>query len=140
MATLFPYSTFYRSQRAWSTKDRNLRRFQPSSSLSNLVENEVVGTAPFLERLTIAQCLHFPCDDATEHRHANVRLAKIFILPICDGPLATDAYRVLDHRKQAMAGVHLFQCHLAVHRSEEHTSELPSLMRISYAFFSLQKK
>src|SRR3546814_17273977 len=82
-------------------------RFQPKSILSNLVENEVVGTSPFLERLTIAQCLHFPCDDATEHRHANVRLAKIFILPICDGPLATDAYRVLDHRKQAMAGVHL---------------------------------
>src|SRR3546814_6958354 len=25
-------------------------------------------------------------------------------------------------------------------RSEEHTSELPSLMRISYAFFCLQKK
>src|SRR3546814_16776048 len=39
------------------------------------------------------------------------------ILPICDGPLATDAYRVLDHRKQAMAGVHLFQCHLAVHEA-----------------------
>src|SRR3546814_3362523 len=28
----------------------------------------------------------------------------------------------------------------AAHRSEEHTSELQSLMRISYAVFSLQKK
>src|SRR3546814_7018793 len=28
----------------------------------------------------------------------------------------------------------------AVHRSEEHTSELQSLMRISYAVFCLQKK
>src|SRR3546814_1121344 len=29
---------------------------------------------------------------------------------------------------------------LAVHRSEEHTSELQSLMRISYAVFCLKKK
>src|SRR3546814_5782018 len=30
--------------------------------------------------------------------------------------------------------------HLANHRSEEHTSELQSLMRISYAVFCLKKK
>src|SRR3546814_4349466 len=30
--------------------------------------------------------------------------------------------------------------HFLEHRSEEHTSELPSLMRISYAAFCLQKK
>src|SRR3546814_10159833 len=30
--------------------------------------------------------------------------------------------------------------HLTRHRSEEHTSELPSLMRISYAVFCLNKK
>src|SRR3546814_9658837 len=30
--------------------------------------------------------------------------------------------------------------HLAIGRSEEHTSELQSLMRISYAVFCLQKK
>src|SRR3546814_9722425 len=30
--------------------------------------------------------------------------------------------------------------HFAAHRSEEHTSELQSLMRISYAVFCLKKK
>src|SRR3546814_13349637 len=37
--------------------------------------------------------------------------------------------------------VGLFAVHFAVaHRSEEHTSELQSLMRISYAVFCLKKK
>src|SRR3546814_9361215 len=31
-------------------------------------------------------------------------------------------------------------CELAINRSEEHTSELQSLMRISYAVFCLKKK
>src|SRR3546814_4187021 len=31
-------------------------------------------------------------------------------------------------------------CAIVVHRSEEHTSELQSLMRISYAVFCLKKK
>src|SRR3546814_7161571 len=41
---------------------------------------------------------------------------------------------LLDHRK----GAHLDA--LARRRSEEHTSELQSLMRISYAVFCLKKK
>src|SRR3546814_7801155 len=32
------------------------------------------------------------------------------------------------------------ECHLSLPRSEEHTSELQSLMRISYAVFCLKKK
>src|SRR3546814_2996498 len=39
---------------------------------------------------------------------------------------------VVDHRDVAVAR--------AAHRSEEHTSELQSLMRISYAVFCLKKK
>src|SRR3546814_9114516 len=39
-------------------------------------------------------------------------------------------------------GAGRLQClgHVEVHRSEEHTSELQSLMRISYAVFCLKKK
>src|SRR3546814_9848078 len=37
-------------------------------------------------------------------------------------------------------GAGLDQCDRAVHRSEEHTSELQSLMRSSYAVFCLKKK
>src|SRR3546814_1665529 len=33
-----------------------------------------------------------------------------------------------------------FSCKMAIARSEEHTSELQSLMRISYAVFCLKKK
>src|SRR3546814_4550462 len=33
-----------------------------------------------------------------------------------------------------------FECHVKARRSEEHTSELQSLMRISYAVFCLQKQ
>src|SRR3546814_10401122 len=33
-----------------------------------------------------------------------------------------------------------FAFHMEIHRSEEHTSELQSLMRISYAVFCLKKK
>src|SRR3546814_7547519 len=33
-----------------------------------------------------------------------------------------------------------YRCPVACHRSEEHTSELQSLMRISYALFSSNKK
>src|SRR3546814_2353753 len=37
-------------------------------------------------------------------------------------------------------GFPVFDLHLVEHRSEEHTSELQSLMRISYAVFCLKKK
>src|SRR3546814_3003394 len=44
-----------------------------------------------------------------------------------------------DQCRRARARADLFAVH-ARHRSEEHTSELQSLMRISYAVFCLQKK
>src|SRR3546814_5016278 len=42
--------------------------------------------------------------------------------------------------RRALGMQRLAQLEEAVHRSEEHTSELQSLMRISYAVFCLQKK
>src|SRR3546814_8774366 len=55
------------------------------------------------------------------------------------------AIRVIRRLKSRDVGDILTQRQLAVHReigerSEEHTSELQSLMRISYAVFCLQKK
>src|SRR3546814_1430903 len=43
-------------------------------------------------------------------------------------------------QRQALLGQHLRFIILADGRSEEHTSELQSLMRISYAVFCLKKK
>src|SRR3546814_1262717 len=52
---------------------------------------------------------------------------------VCGEPRLTDAAGVGDDRDDAAPA----QSH---HRSEEHTSELQSLMRISYAVFCLKKK
>src|SRR3546814_8511713 len=52
-----------------------------------------------------------------------------------------DWQRRLDRRGHAIVGVDLLlQLIRNVRRSEEHTSELQSLMRISYAVFCLNKK
>src|SRR3546814_10297974 len=48
--------------------------------------------------------------------------------------------RRLAVRLQAARPGQLGHAHREVHRSEEHTSELQSLMRISYAVFCLKKK
>src|SRR3546814_8584642 len=49
------------------------------------------------------------------------------------------AFENLGHQRAArFAEIAAAQC--AAHRSEEHTSELQSLMRISYAVFCLKKK
>src|SRR3546814_10906758 len=48
--------------------------------------------------------------------------------------------RMMGDRKTIREGRATTQCILLIARSEEHTSELPSLMRISYAVFSLKKK
>src|SRR3546814_3032816 len=50
-----------------------------------------------------------------------------------DGVQADGVEAAVGEQQQRRAGV-------ALHRSEEHTSELQSLMRISYAVFCLKKK
>src|SRR3546814_2150695 len=56
--------------------------------------------------------------------------------------VAVDPRLVGEHREMAVHTEDLRQQLLseAVHRSEEHTSELQSLMRISYAVFCFKKK
>src|SRR3546814_7960010 len=48
--------------------------------------------------------------------------------------------RIDDIREEARVGFPTPRCGSASSRSEEHTSELQSLMRISYAVFCLKKK
>src|SRR3546814_10834177 len=54
--------------------------------------------------------------------------------------LAADALRTNDPSLVAAAVGPFGSRHLDQHRSEEHTSELQSLMRITYAVFCLKKK
>src|SRR3546814_10794818 len=55
------------------------------------------------------------------------------------GVVAADGARPADHRVDG-AGCQYRDRRLFARRSEEHTSELQSLMRISYAVFCLKKK
>src|SRR3546814_6565269 len=57
------------------------------------------------------------------------------------GPLHPSASRNRSHNQFAQPGRPQFRsAQLCFRRSEEHTSELQSLMRISYAVFCLKKK
>src|SRR3546814_7171026 len=57
------------------------------------------------------------------------------LLPLVPGQRVLDVFQPLPARLDAAAQQHQRRC-----RSEEHTSELQSLMRISYAVFCLKKK
>src|SRR3546814_4546038 len=75
-----------------------------------------------------------------EHRlvdHVGVGLQKLHVCAVAQPPL------VVQRRDDAVMdiGGRALVHHLGLHlRSEEHTSELQSLMRISYAVFCLKKK
>src|SRR3546814_1921620 len=77
---------------------------------------EQPGAEPVLQRLNVV----------AHHRHGHVE-------PPCRRREAPAFHHAAEHR-QACDPVH------ELDRSEEHTSELQSLMRISYAVFCLKKK
>src|SRR3546814_6803042 len=108
--TLFPYTTLFRS-------DAHAMLFIPEVNHENatgLVQQLIQGSCPGIGQL------------------ARIQLR--------------DGYRRLTSFGFQMAGGNYYTikcvCRLCqnVHRSEEHTSELQSLMRISYAVFCLKKK
>src|SRR3546814_10043287 len=59
--------------------------------------------------------------------------------PAGDNPVPAIAWRKEEWRRLSMKRLHAFE-RILDKRSEEHTSELQSLMRISYAVFCLKKK
>src|SRR3546814_2409963 len=62
------------------------------------------------------------------------------INPACSSPPWREIFAADAERKQDFAEAQAtYQAMVAVYRSEEHTSELQSLMRISYAVFCLKK-
>src|SRR3546814_9043224 len=105
-ATLFPYTTLFRSLLA-STDGGDIRQQLPiAKDHGDLVCHD-------LQELQIVV--------VDERREPAVR-----------GQHPVPAFSHGDRRSQ--------QHHPAIHRSEEHTSALQSLMRISYAVFCLKKK
>src|SRR3546814_9812327 len=61
-------------------------------------------------------------------------------IALMDGHLAIGAHIDIDAPALALGGLLIFPCREMLAKSEEHTSELQSLMRISSAVFCLKKK
>src|SRR3546814_10451811 len=94
----------------------------------------------------------------SDHRRFRCQIAQVLDIFLVAGAVIADAFHDGAHRRAAAAIVTLDQIgnlraqpHLdpyrapggqrhRLRRSEEHTSELQSLMRISYAVFCLKKK
>src|SRR3546814_8390242 len=72
-------------------------------------------------------------DMAFDNHVFAARLARHDLMPVCAGD---DAPVTIGDRAVSLAQA----CETLRDRSEEHTSELQSLMRISYAVFCLNKK
>src|SRR3546814_2859833 len=70
---------------------------------------------------------------------SNGSLGRLNLTTIADGATTTEHGISYDDDLFYDVKQYLVQSHVAV-RSEEHTSELQSLMRISYAVFCLKKK
>src|SRR3546814_1855791 len=69
------------------------------------------------------------------------RDARLRLVDLVGQGVADPAHRCLAFAISGRAGIGVRRhLHRAILRSEEHTSELQSLMRISYAVFCLQKK
>src|SRR3546814_4663147 len=111
--TLFPYTTLCRSRIGAKALDR--RGAGKDRAGAATLRNEATGKI-----LIRCRRLGFPSDP----------FAQIPCAPPRKGAIAVDSVKV---RQMLVPGL------LARGRSEEHTSELQSLMRISYAVFCLKK-
>src|SRR3546814_8223355 len=98
---------------------------------SDVCSSDLAGALPCQCRskdLVEAVVRRLPVESCTEARDVRDDSAHVARPPRRDA-----------HRKCG-AGCALHRLDHLAHRSEEHTSELQSLMRISYAVFCLQKK
>src|SRR3546814_5509410 len=121
--TLFPYTTLFRSA------------FSLCLSLCDALQPEEIRSSVKLFPPLADVTLHHSCFfDATANGPITAPVAVIVGNPPFESSLTTEGAKrsYAAHIKEHGA--------LADKRSEEHTSELQSLMRISYAVFCLKKK
>src|SRR3546814_7615105 len=119
--TLFPYTTLFRS---WFAQAEP-RRFK-TGIFDSTMTYSLTGNALAATRLKLALDARFPGDtDGVD------RLFYEFAETLLHHANGEDARAVVAALAAEGRGEH---------RSEEHTSELQSLMRISYAVFCLKKK
>src|SRR3546814_3334271 len=124
--TLFPYTTLFRSRLVFAEQEHVLVAGHFGGAADH---DPVFGTVMVhLQRQAGARLDRDVLDlEATTHVHRVIGTPRAIDLAVVLGFGATLGVEGVDH---------LFH---ALDRSEEHTSELPSLMRISYAVFCLKK-
>src|SRR3546814_2136281 len=137
--TLFPYTTLFRSivfvieAKRWTDEDAAvLRRLEGMQTPVGLVVNKIdritdkTALLPELQKLGALRDFAFVVPlSALKHKNTDALLGEIFQrLP--DGPPLYPEDQIVGYDDAFL-----------VSRSEEHTSELQSLMRISYAVFCL---
>src|SRR3546814_4411042 len=93
-----------------------------------------------LEIQRSVEFLHLPRQAMlVQHVHEGIGVHLLHVEHAVTAPRAGDHHRGADHRGHAGGVAHRLIARFG-ERSEEHTSELQSLMRISYAVFCLKKK
>src|SRR3546814_1436346 len=110
--TRFPYTTLFRSKFGYRKK-----WYQEPMKVSNPIPNDVL--AGYVQRILVIE---------------DVEASKPFTLPLFANGAPTLLFLTAGATMDASPTGNLTL------RSEEHTSELQSLMRISYAVFCLKKK
>src|SRR3546814_4685098 len=132
--TLFPYTTLFRSRR--------LRQ----SHRTRRARQGVIGGATIIGlcRISLGARRARQCEFARaaiiRGRRLRLGLAAHIAVEAVPGRAGEDRCRRLREHRLALVALDFPACRAAICRSEEHTSELQSLMRISYAVFCLKKK
>src|SRR3546814_5340652 len=99
----------------------------------------VEGGPYFLGRLQAASMM-MPAKQGFEADDVAVAKVDLCLIEWEDPVVAEGLARLAQHGFSAFCSLAHFGAKFADDRSEEHTSELQSLMRISYAVFCLKKK
>src|SRR3546814_2518581 len=119
----------------------------PGLRLKYVVDPRPGAAAPLCERFgaaaaTLEQALADPgigavlvCSSTDQHLAHALAAVDAGKAVFCEKPIDLDLQKVLQARARFDGARFLLGF-----RSEEHTSELPSLMRISYAVFCVEKK
>src|SRR3546814_2454617 len=124
--TLFPYTTLFRSQSLSVRRDSALRRRRLTSKwFGGRAWAEFGAPAAYLQPCQKFRLSYY---SLTLHSYAG----SVFRSPAPDDVTAVP--------QKLSLGVLMGLADPPGNRSEEHTSELQSLMRISYAVFCLKKK
>src|SRR3546814_8611692 len=119
--TLCPYTTLFRS-----LAPRDMRKLR-GSEISMIFQEPMTSLNPVYNiGWQIAETLR-------QHEHLSAKAARQRVIELLDLVRIPEPQRRIDDYPHQLSGGQR-------QRSEEHTSELTSLMRISYAVFCLKKQ